>query len=228
MEPAGGPRQPSPQLGGHAPLAAAATAALAVQPPQLGAAPPQLLLHPQQAPAPASLLATGWPDPSRAAAAAPSPPPGGAPPAPRQPLPKQITAAIKSATSVDRLSRLFYDHADLLNPIHVAAMITKLPKLEACVGVSHLGAAGLELPPGAPGLPWLPPSLSSSRELLAALLQKLRGQELSEYGPRGLANIVWALAKLQHYPDPELRALLLDTFIARLPQAVPQVRGPPS
>ena len=62
-------------------------------------------------------------------------------------------------------------------------------------------------------------------ELLAALLTKMKDHDLSEYGPRGLANIVWALAKLQHYPDPELRALLLDTFIERLPQAVPQVRA---
>ncbi|KIY92299.1 hypothetical protein MNEG_15664 [Monoraphidium neglectum] len=48
---------------------------------------------------------------------------------------------------------------------------------------------------------------------------------MAEYSPRGLANIIWALAKLQHYPEPELRALLLDTFVERLPTAVPQPAG---
>lgn len=160
---------------------------------------------------------------------------------PRQPLPKQLTAAIKSASNVERLTQLFNDHSALLNPIHVAAMITKLPKLEASVGVSHLtapsssgtpGAFGGSGAPGAPGtgagagadaLPWLPPVVSASRALLGQLLSKIKQHDMSEYSPRGLANIVWALAKLQHYPDPELQALLLDTFVQRLPAAVPQV-----
>jgi hypothetical protein len=179
-----------------------------------------------------------------ASPAAPAPgdsaPPGAAPPAPavaaaaaRQPLPKQLTAAIKSASSVERLTQLFNDHAALLNPIHVAAMITKLPKLEAMAGVGRLtpaGSAGSGSGSGgssADALPWLPPLVSASRALLAQLLSKIKTHDMAEYSPRGLANIVWALAKLQHYPDPDLQARLLNTFVERLPAAVPQVRRTP-
>lgn len=158
------------------------------------------------------------------------------PTVPRQPLPKQLTAAIKSASNVERLAQLFNDHAALLNPIHVAAMITKLPKLEATAGVGHLsvssaagavgtGTGGVASAAADGALPWLPPAMSASRALLAQLLGKIKQHDMSEYSPRGLANIVWALAKLQHYPDPELQARLLDTFVERLPAAVPQVGG---
>lgn len=54
----------------------------------------------------------------------------------RQPLPKQLTSAIKSCTSLEGLVQLYAAHEALLNPIHIAAMITKLPKLDGS------GAAG--------------------------------------------------------------------------------------
>eukprot|EP00775_Hariotina_reticulata_P009297 gene9297-9462_t len=40
--------------------------------------------------------------------------------------------------------------------------------------------------------------------------------------PRGVANIVWALAKLQCAPDAELHSLLLNQFCRQLDEAVPQ------
>jgi hypothetical protein len=138
----------------------------------------------------------------------------------RQPLPKQLTAAIKSCTSLERLSQLFAAHQALLNPIHIAAMITKLPKLDTSAHNPAAVAAGS----GESG--W---NLSTGqvqqlqlRQLLQQLLLRLKAQGCGEYSPRGVANIVWALAKLQCAPDPELRCMLLDKFCSQLPTAVPQ------
>jgi DNA segregation ATPase FtsK/SpoIIIE-like protein len=152
------------------------------------------------------------------------------PPAQRHhPLPKQLTAAIKAAGSVDALEQLLEDNEALLNPIHVAAIITKLPKLEAAAGAAQfaLSRSSVLTGGGDPGasLVWLSPAAPASRAVLARLLAQIKAHGAAEYGPRGLANIVWALAKLQHYPDPELREMLLDSFIMRLPSAVPQVRA---
>lgn len=136
----------------------------------------------------------------------------------RQPLPKQLTAAIKSCTSLERLAQLFAAHQAVLNPIHIAAMITKLPKLDASVHNAAL-AQGTDLP-------WILSTASAQqvqlRQLLQQLLLQLKVQGCGEYSPRGVANIVWALAKLQCSPDPELRCMLLDKFCSQLPTAVPQ------
>lgn len=137
----------------------------------------------------------------------------------RQPLPKQLTAAIKSCTSLERLSQLFAAHQAVLNPIHIAAMITKLPKLDTSSTHNPAAAAGNE-PAwnlGAGQLQQL-----QLRQLLQQLLLRLKAQGCGEYSPRGVANIVWALAKLQCAPDPDLRCMLLDKFCSQLPTAVPQ------
>jgi hypothetical protein len=137
----------------------------------------------------------------------------------RQPLPKQLTAAIKSCTSLERLSQLFAAHQAVLNPIHIAAMITKLPKLDTSAHNPSPAA-------GSSDMPW---NLATGqvqqlqlRQLLQQLLLRLKAQGCGEYSPRGVANIVWALAKLQCAPDPDLRCMLLDKFCSQLPTAVPQ------
>eukprot|EP00879_Flechtneria_rotunda_P001323 GHRR01001473.1.p1 GENE.GHRR01001473.1~~GHRR01001473.1.p1 ORF type:complete len:1758 (+),score=853.86 GHRR01001473.1:196-5469(+) len=136
----------------------------------------------------------------------------------RQPLPKQLTAAIKNCTSLDRLAQLYYAHQAVLNSIHVAAMITKLPKLDTSM---HNQAVP---PPG--GMPWVLSTASAQqaqlKKLLQQLLLRLKAHGCSDYSSRGVANIVWALAKLQCGLDAELRAMLLDTFCNRLATAVPQ------
>lgn len=135
----------------------------------------------------------------------------------RQPLPKQLTAAIKSCTSVERLAQLTAEYQAVLNPIHIAAIITKLPKLDASQN-SAATALGTDMG----WLPGAPAQQLQLRQLLQQLLSRLKAQGCSNHSPRGVANIVWALAKLQCAPDPELRAMLLDTFCEQLSTAVPQ------
>ena len=172
----------------------------------------------------AALAAAAPPAPGLAAPAPPPPPqlPPGAPaqPPPVAPTPKQLTASIRSTNHLARLVKLVEEHAGDLNAIHVAALITKLPKLEGAPG-GHVGP-GADAP--GRGAPWPPPPRAATpgRTLLAGLLARLQSDDISEYSSRGLANIIWALAKLQHYPSEPLRARLLDTFVARLPDAVPQ------
>lgn len=136
----------------------------------------------------------------------------------RQPLPKQLTAAIKSCSSLERLAQLFHAHQAVLNPIHIAAMITKLPKLDTSMHNAAV-AAGADLP-------WILSTASAQQvqlwQLLQQLLLRLKVQGCSEYSPRGVANIIWALAKLQCAPDPDLRHMLLDKFCSELGSAVPQ------
>jgi hypothetical protein len=96
----------------------------------------------------------------------------------------------------------------------MAAMVTKLPKLElppltrAQVGVMDWRHnEGLH---------------DRTRDLLLQLLAHMRGQGCEDYSPRGLANIIWALARLQYAPDAELRAMLVASFCNQLGEAVPQ------
>jgi hypothetical protein len=131
----------------------------------------------------------------------------------RQPLSKQLTAAIKCCTSVERLAQLTAEYQAVLNPIHVAAIITKLPKLD--------GAAGSSTDMGRL-LPAAPAQQQQLGQLLQQLLSRLKAQGCKDHRPRGVANIVWALAKLQCAPDPELHAMLLDQFCEQLSTAVPQ------
>lgn len=140
---------------------------------------------------------------------------------PRQPLPKQLTAAIKACVTLERLAQLCQAHQAVLNPIHVAAIITKLPKLD----VSQQQTPAAMLPGSEAG--WMLQAQASAqqlqlRQLLQQLLSRLKVQGCSDHSPRGVANIVWALAKLQCAPDAELRVMLLDRFCNQLSSAVPQ------
>jgi hypothetical protein len=131
----------------------------------------------------------------------------------RQPLPKQLTAAIKSCISVEQLAQLTAEYQAVLNPIHIAAIITKLPKLDGAGGSStDMGWL----------LPTAPAQQQQLRQLLQHLLSRLKAQGCKDHSPRGVSNIVWALAKLQCAPDAELHAMLLDQFCEQVGTAVPQ------
>jgi len=135
---------------------------------------------------------------------------------PRQPLPKQLTAAIKACASLERLAQLCQAYQAVLNPIHIAAIITKLPKLDVTQDPT-LAAS--------PDMAWMLPASAQQQQLsqlLQELLSRLKAQGCSGHSPRGVANILWALAKLQCAPDAELRGLLLDRFCEELSSAVPQ------
>lgn len=138
--------------------------------------------------------------------------------APQQP--RQLTAAIRSCDSVQRLAQLAAEHQAVLNPIHIAAIITKLPKLDAQQG-QQPPAIGLSTYMG-----WGSAQQQQQlRQLLQQLLSRLKAQGCGDHSPRGVANIIWALAKLQCAPDPELHAMLLDSFCGQLSTAVPQDIG---
>jgi hypothetical protein len=129
--------------------------------------------------------------------------------------PRQLTAAIRSCDSVQRLAQLAAEHQAVLNPIHIAAIITKLPKLDV---QGQPPAIGLSTDTG-----WGSAQQQQQlRQLLQQLLSRLKAQGCSDHSPRGVANIIWALAKLQCAPDPELHAMLLDSFCGQLSAAVPQ------
>lgn len=128
--------------------------------------------------------------------------------------PRQLTAVIRSCDSVQRLAQLAAEHQAVLNPIHVAAIITKLPKLDV---QGQPPAIGLSTDMG-----WGSAQQQQLRQLLQQLLSRLKAQGCSDHSPRGVANIIWALAKLQCAPDPELHAMLLDSFCGQLSTAVPQ------
>lgn len=133
---------------------------------------------------------------------------------------KQLTAAIKSCTSLERLAQLYQAHQAVLNPIHVAAIITRLPKLEAGQSPSVTSSTDMGLWGQVPA-----PAVQQQallRQLLQQLLSRLKLQGCSDHSPRGVANIVWALAKLQCAPDGQLSAMLLDGFCQQLSSAVPQ------
>lgn len=136
--------------------------------------------------------------------------------------------------SVERLAQLFYQHEPHLNSIHISAILTKLAKLEAGGPLEphhqhqppelhglEAGSSGsvLPLPPGT-----VTRSTHSlqSRQLLEQLVLKLQQQGVEDYTPRGIANVTWALAKLQYTPDENLRRMLLDNFCDQLQAAVPQ------
>eukprot|EP00878_Enallax_costatus_P004973 GHUV01005229.1.p1 GENE.GHUV01005229.1~~GHUV01005229.1.p1 ORF type:complete len:460 (+),score=166.93 GHUV01005229.1:319-1698(+) len=132
---------------------------------------------------------------------------------------KQLTSAIKNATTAERLQQLAEVHADTINQIHIAAILTKLaniskkaPQQPAAVPASASACAS-EYPLR---------SATSRDKLLQQLQQQLLRQGCCGHGPRGLANIVWALAKLQCNPDPALLQLLVRNFYLQLPAAVPQ------
>lgn len=123
---------------------------------------------------------------------------------------KQLTAAIKNAATVERLAQLI--HTCSLNPIHIATMFVKLTSL-AKTPASGLAPAGFMSRERMQ-------SLQAQQQLTTHLQQLLLATECAGHCCRGLANIVWALGKLQ--PEPEVLGLLLQKFFSQLSASVPQ------
>eukprot|EP00775_Hariotina_reticulata_P009728 gene9728-9887_t len=124
---------------------------------------------------------------------------------------KQLTSAIKNATTAERLAQLS-QHS--LNAIHIAAILTKLANISK-VQPAH---GALDQAPSAYALR----SLQTRQLLVQQLVQMLKAQQCQGHCPRGLANIIWALGKLQSDPDLELLTMLLHKFCGQLSAAVPQ------
>jgi hypothetical protein len=103
----------------------------------------------------------------------------------------------------------------LLNPIHVAAIFRKLASI--CQPPNPTYNAAAAAAPLAAGVP-----AEACEALLQHLQQQIKQQRCMGHGPRGLANILAAIAKLQCVPDVELLPMLLDSFCCQIAGAVPQ------
>lgn len=110
-----------------------------------------------------------------------------------------------------------------LNPIHVAAILTKLANIskkspsQSLTQLQQAAAAGAK-----PASAYALKAMQARQALVVQLQQRLKMQNCHGHCPRGLANIVWALAKLQCNPDLDLIKMLLGNFCRQLAVAVPQ------
>jgi hypothetical protein len=132
---------------------------------------------------------------------------------------RQLTAAVKNATTPERLAQLAAAHTGTLNPIHIAAMLTKL------ANITKKGPNQVQPNSSSTTQPinmYILRAQQSRQQLLGQLMGTLKTQQCLGHCPRGLANIVWALAKLQAGPDGELLSMLLSGFFQQLSVAVPQ------
>jgi hypothetical protein len=120
-------------------------------------------------------------------------------PAPDAAAARALTRAIAAATTPAELEALAAAHDAELNPIHVAALLSRAAKLAA-------GAGG---GPGAAG---------AARALAARRLLPLFERRLSELGPRGTANALWALAKAEAPLPPALLGSALDALARHGPE----------
>lgn len=124
-------------------------------------------------------------------------------------------SAIKNATTAERLQQLAEIHVDTINQIHIAAILTKLANISKRAQqqpVATTVSASI----------YAARSAASQRKLLQQLQAQLLQQGCRGHGPRGLSNILWALAKLQCNPDLALLRVLICNFYHQLPTAVPQ------
>lgn len=78
-------------------------------------------------------------------------------------------------------------HAPQLNDIHVSAMLTRLARITNVAALDRRERIALR-------------SLCKS-------ITSLSGAMLTGFAPRHLANVLWALAKLDHYPGEKDEAL---------------------
>jgi hypothetical protein len=132
---------------------------------------------------------------------------------------RQLTAAVKNATTPERLAQLAAAHTGTLNPIHIAAILTKL------ANITKKGPNQVQPNSSSTTQPinmYILRAQQSRQQLLGQLMGTLKKQQCLGHCPRGLANIVWALAKLHAAPDGELLSMLLSGFFQQLSVAVPQ------
>uniref|UniRef100_A0A383VW39 Uncharacterized protein n=1 Tax=Tetradesmus obliquus TaxID=3088 RepID=A0A383VW39_TETOB len=130
----------------------------------------------------------------------------------------QLTLAIKGAADIERLAELAQKHSQNLNPIHVAAIFRKLAGTSRPSRPDHSTTAPGQPPTSAASAG----STAASQQLLNQLQQLIKQQCCAGHGPRGIANILAAVAKLQQVPDVELLRMLLDSFCRQIEVASPQ------
>ncbi|WIA34867.1 hypothetical protein OEZ86_013162 [Tetradesmus obliquus] len=138
---------------------------------------------------------------------------------------RQLTVAVKNAATAERLGELATAYSHLLNPIHVAAIFRKLasmcqPPNPATDPAAAAAAAAVPAVAAAAAAARVSPEACEA--LLRQLQQQIKQQRCIGHGPRGIANILAAMAKLQCAPDTELLPMLLKCFCSQAARAVPQ------
>jgi hypothetical protein len=121
--------------------------------------------------------------------------------------PAVLTTLIKRSTSWVRLQDLFSTFMPLFNPIHVSAAITHLAQLQE--------------------QPLTPQQLAVAPQGLQDLVQELTGAVVAcipDFGPRQIANSLWAISKLgaDGLLTRKLRNAMLTAFVDKMPYAAPQ------
>jgi hypothetical protein len=120
--------------------------------------------------------------------------------------PAVLTSLIKRSTSWQQLQYYFSTYTAFFNPVHVSAAITHLAQL---IGPMH------------------PNAIPQQPQQLQQLLQELTSATAAcvpDYGPRQLANTLWALNKLGlgSRVSRRVQASYLAAFGAKLQGAAPQ------
>jgi hypothetical protein len=100
-----------------------------------------------------------------------------------------------------------------LNPIHVAAIFRRLASIIQAASQAQAATAAAAAPAGAS---------AACQQIVRQLQGQLKQQHCIGHGPRGLANILAALAKLRCAPDFEMLQMLLQGFCSQLYDAVPE------
>jgi hypothetical protein len=121
--------------------------------------------------------------------------------------PAVLTALIKRSTSWQRLQQLFSSLTPLFNPIHVSAALTHLAQLqEQPLDSQQLAAADLEFK-------------QLVQDLVAAAVACT-----PDFGPRQVANSLWAIHRLgaQNLLTRRMRHDFLAVFADKLQYAAPQ------
>ncbi|WIA14689.1 hypothetical protein OEZ85_003187 [Tetradesmus obliquus] len=139
---------------------------------------------------------------------------------------RQLTVAVKNAATAERLGELATAYSHLLNPIHVAAIFRKLASMcqppNPATDPAAAAAAAAAVPAVAAAAAAARVSPEACEALLRQLQQQIKQQRCIGHGPRGIANILAAMAKLQCAPDTELLPMLLECFCSQAARAVPQ------
>lgn len=121
--------------------------------------------------------------------------------------PAVLTALIKRSTSWQRLQQLFTSFTPLFNPVHVSAAITHLAQLQ-------------EQPLDAEQLAQAPTGFQQLvQDLTAAAVACI-----PDYGPRQVANSLWAISWLgaDSLLNRKLRNAFMSAFTDKLQYAAPQ------
>ena len=122
---------------------------------------------------------------------------------------RMLTAGLKKSDNWRRMQRLLCRHADAVNPIHACAVLSRLPTL------TQVPTAQLDDGP-------------DERQQLAAFCNQMLSYvevHVSRLGPRELANVLGAVAKLGIAPRRAWLLAMADAAHVQLPVASGQDCG---